>query len=56
MNADDCSKLTAMLTNHMDNVRRHFNELIGDDEAETREEPPSEQSGANSWQGRLTGR
>ena len=43
MNVDDWQQLTDVLTNHMDNVRRVFNELIGDDEAETQEESLSEQ-------------
>ncbi|MDX7178657.1 hypothetical protein SJ258_27560, partial [Klebsiella pneumoniae] len=33
MNVDGWQQLTDVLTNHMDNVRRVFNELIGDDEA-----------------------
>lgn len=36
MNVDDWQQLTDVLASHMDNVRRVFNELIGDDEAETR--------------------
>ncbi|EIQ80250.1 glutamate-ammonia ligase adenylyltransferase family protein [Shigella flexneri 1235-66] len=43
MNVDDWQQLTDVLANHMDNVRRVFNELIGDDEAETQEESLSEQ-------------
>lgn len=43
MGADDWSQLTAVLNVHMGNVRRVFNELIGDDETETREESLSEQ-------------
>ena len=43
MNVDGWQQLTDVLTNHMDNVRRVFNELIGDDEAETQEESLSEQ-------------
>ncbi|HGU5547354.1 TPA: bifunctional [glutamate--ammonia ligase]-adenylyl-L-tyrosine phosphorylase/[glutamate--ammonia-ligase] adenylyltransferase, partial [Escherichia coli] len=36
-------QLTGALTAHMTNVRRVFNELIGDDESETQEESLSEQ-------------
>ena len=43
MGADDWSQLTAVLNVHMGNVRRVFNELIGDDETETQEESLSEQ-------------
>ena len=43
MNVDDWQQLTDVLASHMDNVRRVFNELIGDDEAETQEESLSEQ-------------
>ncbi|EGT3573930.1 bifunctional [glutamate--ammonia ligase]-adenylyl-L-tyrosine phosphorylase/[glutamate--ammonia-ligase] adenylyltransferase [Citrobacter amalonaticus] len=43
MNADDWQQLTEMLEAHMANVRRVFNELIGDDETETQEDTLSEQ-------------
>lgn len=43
MNADDWSQLTETLEGHMANVRRVFNELIGDDETETQEDALSEQ-------------
>ena len=43
MNADDWQQLTEMLEAHMANVRRVFNELIGDDETETQEDALSEQ-------------
>ena len=43
MNVDDWQQLTDVLASHMHNVRRVFNELIGDDEAETQEESLSEQ-------------
>jgi glutamine synthetase adenylyltransferase len=46
MNVDDWQQLTDVLTNHMDNVRRVFNELIGDDEAKPRKSR-SQNSGAN---------
>lgn len=39
----DWPQLTGALTAHMTNVRRVFNELIGDDESETQEESLSEQ-------------
>ncbi|WP_316391956.1 bifunctional [glutamate--ammonia ligase]-adenylyl-L-tyrosine phosphorylase/[glutamate--ammonia-ligase] adenylyltransferase [Citrobacter farmeri] len=43
MNADDWQQLTETLEGHMANVRRVFNELIGDDETETQEDALSEQ-------------
>lgn len=43
MNADNWSQLTQTLEEHMANVRRVFNELIGDDETETQEDALSEQ-------------
>ncbi|HFK4761365.1 TPA: bifunctional [glutamate--ammonia ligase]-adenylyl-L-tyrosine phosphorylase/[glutamate--ammonia-ligase] adenylyltransferase [Citrobacter farmeri] len=43
MNVDDWLQLTEMLEEHMANVRRVFNELIGDDETETQEDALSEQ-------------
>ncbi|MBN6044585.1 bifunctional [glutamate--ammonia ligase]-adenylyl-L-tyrosine phosphorylase/[glutamate--ammonia-ligase] adenylyltransferase [Citrobacter sp. ku-bf4] len=43
MNADNWSQLTQTLEGHMANVRRVFNELIGDDETETQEDALSEQ-------------
>ncbi|EHG7610617.1 bifunctional [glutamate--ammonia ligase]-adenylyl-L-tyrosine phosphorylase/[glutamate--ammonia-ligase] adenylyltransferase [Citrobacter sedlakii] len=43
MNADDWQQLTDILDTHMANVRRVFNELIGDDESETQEDTLSEQ-------------
>lgn len=46
MNVDDWQQLTDVLASHMDNVRRVFNELIGDDEAETRKSR-SQNSGVN---------
>lgn len=38
MNVDDWLQLTETLEEHMANVRRVFNELIGDDETETQED------------------
>lgn len=55
MNVDDWQQLTDVLASHMDNVRRVFNELIGDDEAETQEESLSEQW-RELWQDALQGR
>ncbi|HAJ2288026.1 TPA: bifunctional [glutamate--ammonia ligase]-adenylyl-L-tyrosine phosphorylase/[glutamate--ammonia-ligase] adenylyltransferase [Escherichia coli] len=43
MDFADWPQLTGVLTAHMANVRRVFNELIGDDESETQEESLSEQ-------------
>ena len=43
MNADSWSQLTETLEGHMANVRRVFNELIGDDETDTQEDALSEQ-------------
>lgn len=43
MDFADWPQLTGALTAHMNNVRRVFNELIGDDESETQEESLSEQ-------------
>ncbi|HEM6743003.1 TPA: bifunctional [glutamate--ammonia ligase]-adenylyl-L-tyrosine phosphorylase/[glutamate--ammonia-ligase] adenylyltransferase [Citrobacter farmeri] len=43
MNVDDWLQLTETLEEHMANVRRVFNELIGDDETETQEDALSEQ-------------
>lgn len=43
MDFADWPQLTGALTAHMTNVRRVFNELIGDDESETQEESLSEQ-------------
>ncbi len=43
MDFADWPQLTRALTAHMTNVRRVFNELIGDDESETQEESLSEQ-------------
>ncbi len=43
MNADDWQQLTKTLEGHMANVRRVFNELIGDDETDTQEDALSEQ-------------
>ena len=43
MNADDWQQLTETLEGHMANVRRVFNELIGDDETDTQEDALSEQ-------------
>ncbi|MHA6434449.1 [protein-PII] uridylyltransferase family protein, partial [Escherichia coli] len=43
MDFADWQQLTGALTGHMTNVRRVFNELIGDDESETQEESLSEQ-------------
>ena len=43
MNADNWSQLTETLEGHMANVRRVFNELIGDDETDTQEDALSEQ-------------
>ncbi|HGY2354149.1 TPA: bifunctional [glutamate--ammonia ligase]-adenylyl-L-tyrosine phosphorylase/[glutamate--ammonia-ligase] adenylyltransferase [Citrobacter farmeri] len=43
MNADDWQQLNETLEGHMANVRRVFNELIGDDETETQEDALSEQ-------------
>ena len=43
MDFADWPQLTGALTRHMTNVRRVFNELIGDDESETQEESLSEQ-------------
>ena len=43
MDFADWPQLTGALTGHMTNVRRVFNELIGDDESETQEESLSEQ-------------
>ncbi|WP_436859156.1 bifunctional [glutamate--ammonia ligase]-adenylyl-L-tyrosine phosphorylase/[glutamate--ammonia-ligase] adenylyltransferase [Citrobacter tructae] len=43
MNLDDWQQLTDALDVHMANVRRVFNELIGDDESETQEDALSEQ-------------
>lgn len=43
MNADNWSQLMETLEGHMANVRRVFNELIGDDETDTQEDAPSEQ-------------
>ncbi|GJL47670.1 TPA: bifunctional [glutamate--ammonia ligase]-adenylyl-L-tyrosine phosphorylase/[glutamate--ammonia-ligase] adenylyltransferase [Citrobacter farmeri] len=42
MNADNWQQLTETLEGHMANVRRVFNELIGDDETETQEDALSE--------------
>ncbi|HFZ8995681.1 TPA: bifunctional [glutamate--ammonia ligase]-adenylyl-L-tyrosine phosphorylase/[glutamate--ammonia-ligase] adenylyltransferase [Citrobacter freundii] len=42
MGSDDWSQLTDRLAGHMADVRRVFNELIGDDESETQEEALSE--------------
>ncbi|WP_222718145.1 [protein-PII] uridylyltransferase family protein, partial [Enterococcus faecium] len=38
MHTDDWETLSAQLANHMANVRRVFNELIGDDEAQSPDE------------------
>lgn len=43
MNADNWSQLMETLEGHMANVRRVFNELIGDDETDTQEDALSEQ-------------
>lgn len=43
MNTDNWSQLTKTLEGHMANVRRVFNELIGDDETDTQEDALSEQ-------------
>ncbi|ENT4821797.1 TPA: bifunctional [glutamate--ammonia ligase]-adenylyl-L-tyrosine phosphorylase/[glutamate--ammonia-ligase] adenylyltransferase [Citrobacter farmeri] len=43
MNVDDWLQLTETLEEHMANVRRVFNELIGDDKTETHEDALSEQ-------------
>ena len=43
MNLDNWQQLTDALDVHMANVRRVFNELIGDDESETQEDALSEQ-------------
>lgn len=42
MRTDDWSQLTDILAAHMANVRRVFNELIGDDETDTQEDTLSE--------------
>ncbi|HCL5924675.1 TPA: bifunctional [glutamate--ammonia ligase]-adenylyl-L-tyrosine phosphorylase/[glutamate--ammonia-ligase] adenylyltransferase [Citrobacter amalonaticus] len=43
MNAENWSQLMETLEGHMANVRRVFNELIGDDETDTQEDALSEQ-------------
>jgi glutamate-ammonia-ligase adenylyltransferase len=43
MNTNNWSQLTKTLEGHMANVRRVFNELIGDDETDTQEDALSEQ-------------
>ncbi|AUZ63393.1 bifunctional [glutamate--ammonia ligase]-adenylyl-L-tyrosine phosphorylase/[glutamate--ammonia-ligase] adenylyltransferase [Citrobacter amalonaticus] len=43
MNADNWSQLMETMEGHMANVRRVFNELIGDDETDTQEDALSEQ-------------
>ncbi|MCS5960088.1 hypothetical protein LNP74_08115 [Klebsiella pneumoniae subsp. pneumoniae] len=42
MHTDDWETLSAQLANHMANVRRVFNELIGDDEAQSPDEQLAE--------------
>ncbi|MFV7969481.1 hypothetical protein [Escherichia coli] len=42
MHTDDWETLSAQLANHMANVRRAFNELIGDDEAQSPDEQLAE--------------
>lgn len=42
MHTDDWETLSAQLTNHMANMRRVFNELIGDDEAQSPDEQLAE--------------
>ncbi len=49
MDFADWPQLTGVLTAHMANVRRVFNELIGDDESETQEESLSEESLSEQW-------
>lgn len=53
MKAENWPQLVGELTDHMANVRRVFNELIGDDEADTPQEEERSEPWREVWQDAL---